>query len=180
MKPFSGGTWVAQSVKHSTLDINSGHDLAVVRYSPTSGSALSVEPVWDSLSPSLCPSPTCTLSQRKTINIKEKETFEWNWNQSFFHSKKLTSWLQRHVLIKKQRLLLCHTEGTTSSSVGESRPELLVDKSLGMPFKAPNSHCQALLHRLFHFSWPFRLALLSLPGCAVRFTTLRALYVEGY
>ena len=37
------GTWVAQSVKHPTLDIGSGRDLTVV----------SVEPAWDSLSPSV-------------------------------------------------------------------------------------------------------------------------------
>ena len=40
---FSGGTWVAQSVKHPTLDFSSGHDLMVVRSSPASGSALTTQ-----------------------------------------------------------------------------------------------------------------------------------------
>ena len=36
--------WVAQSVKHLTLDFGSGHDLRIVRSSPRSGSPLSMEP----------------------------------------------------------------------------------------------------------------------------------------
>ena len=48
------GTWVAQSVKHLTLDFGSYHDLTqFVRSCPTLGSALSMKPVWDSLFPSL-------------------------------------------------------------------------------------------------------------------------------
>ena len=47
---------VAQSVKHSTLDCSSGHDLRVVSSSGMLGSALSVEPAEDSLSPLLPPS----------------------------------------------------------------------------------------------------------------------------
>ena len=35
---------MAQPVKHLTLDLTSGHDLSVVRSSPVSGSALSIEP----------------------------------------------------------------------------------------------------------------------------------------
>ncbi|XP_060478618.1 GA-binding protein subunit beta-2 isoform X4 [Panthera onca] len=42
-----------------------GHDLTVHRIEPKSGSAHSVEPTWDSLSPSLCPSPMCSLCQNK-------------------------------------------------------------------------------------------------------------------
>ena len=38
-----GGTWVAQSVKPPTLDFSSGHDLRVVRLSPTLGSVLGME-----------------------------------------------------------------------------------------------------------------------------------------
>ena len=52
--------WGAQSVERPTLDLSSGHDPRVVGSSLASGSALSVEPAWDSLS--LCPSPTGTLS----------------------------------------------------------------------------------------------------------------------
>ena len=44
------GSWVAQSVKHLTLDFGSAHDLRVVRLSPGLGSMLGVEPAWDSLS----------------------------------------------------------------------------------------------------------------------------------
>ena len=39
-----GATWVAQSVKHPTLDRGSGHNLRVVRLSPISGSRLGVKP----------------------------------------------------------------------------------------------------------------------------------------
>ena len=40
----SWGAWMAQSVKCPTLDFVSGHDLRVLRLSPTVGSALDVEP----------------------------------------------------------------------------------------------------------------------------------------
>lgn len=39
----SGGTWMAQSVKHPTLNIGSGHDLTVVSSIPASGSALTAQ-----------------------------------------------------------------------------------------------------------------------------------------
>ena len=49
------GTWVAQSVKHLTLDFGSGHDLMVCEFEPCVRlCADSEEPAWDSLSPSLC------------------------------------------------------------------------------------------------------------------------------
>ena len=38
-----GGAYVAQSVRHLTLDFGSDHDLGVVGLSPTSGTVLSVE-----------------------------------------------------------------------------------------------------------------------------------------
>jgi len=37
------GAWVAQSVRHLTLDFGSGHDLRVMRSSPASGSAQAME-----------------------------------------------------------------------------------------------------------------------------------------
>ena len=54
------GAWVAQSVKCLTLGFGRGHYLT--RSSPVSGCTLSVKPAWDSLSFSLCPSPSraCT------------------------------------------------------------------------------------------------------------------------
>ena len=38
------GAWVAQSVKHQTLDFGSGHDLRLMRLRPMSGSVLGMEP----------------------------------------------------------------------------------------------------------------------------------------
>jgi len=37
------GAWVAQSVKHPTLDFGSGHELRVVSSSPAWGSTLGME-----------------------------------------------------------------------------------------------------------------------------------------
>ena len=48
------GTWVAQSVRQPTLGFDSGHDLTVHEIEPHVGLHTgSVEPPWDSLSPSL-------------------------------------------------------------------------------------------------------------------------------
>ena len=47
---------MAQSFEPPTLDFGSGHDLTVVRLSPTSGSMLMVHSLLGILSPSLCPS----------------------------------------------------------------------------------------------------------------------------
>ena len=48
-----------ESYAGMTLDLGSGHDLTVYGFEPRVGlCADSVEPVWNSLSPSLCPSPT--------------------------------------------------------------------------------------------------------------------------
>ena len=58
----TGGAWVAQSVKHLTLDFASGHDLTVLEFEPYFGlCADSTECAWDSLS--LCPSPAYALSK---------------------------------------------------------------------------------------------------------------------
>ena len=38
------GAWVAQLVKHPTLDFGLGHDLIVVRWSTPLGSVLGMEP----------------------------------------------------------------------------------------------------------------------------------------
>ena len=51
---------MAQSIKHPTLDLGSGHDLMVVGLSPVSGSTLGMDCLgfaYDSLS--FCPSPAC-------------------------------------------------------------------------------------------------------------------------
>ena len=47
---------MAQPVECPALDFSSGHDLRVEESSPTLGSALSMEPAWDSLPTLLCPS----------------------------------------------------------------------------------------------------------------------------
>ena len=48
------GAWVAQSVKCPTLDFGSCHDVTFLRFEPHVGfCADSIEPAWDSLSPSL-------------------------------------------------------------------------------------------------------------------------------
>ena len=60
LKPQLRGTWVAQSVKRLILDLGSGHDLTVCEFEPhVRLCADGMEPVWDSVSPSLCLSPTC-------------------------------------------------------------------------------------------------------------------------
>lgn len=66
------GAWAAQQVKCPTVEFSSGHDLLVVRSSPKSGSALNMEPSYDSPPLSL-PSPphactcvcACSLSPSK-------------------------------------------------------------------------------------------------------------------
>ena len=44
IKSLFRGAWVGQSVKHQTLDFNSGLDLTVMSSSPVLGSMLDVEP----------------------------------------------------------------------------------------------------------------------------------------
>ena len=59
------GIWVAQSLKHMTLGFSSGQDLTVRGIEPHIGhvNSLTVEPAWDSPSPSLCPSLLQTKSK---------------------------------------------------------------------------------------------------------------------
>ena len=52
-----GGAWGAWSLEHLTLDLSSGHDVTVREFEPRIRlCAVSVDPAWDSLSPSL-PAP---------------------------------------------------------------------------------------------------------------------------
>ena len=56
--------WMAQPVKHPTLDFGSGHNLMAPEIKPrVELHAVSAEPAWDSLTLPLCPSPThaCSL-----------------------------------------------------------------------------------------------------------------------
>ena len=60
------GTWVAQSVKLPTLDFGSGGDLMVCEIEPCVGLCDdSVQPAWDSLSPSPSAPPLLALSLSK-------------------------------------------------------------------------------------------------------------------
>ena len=72
------GTWVAQSVKHLTLDFSSGQELVVYEFKPQIGLPDNgVEPAWDSLSPCLYPSPalfslSLSLSQNNKHETNKK------------------------------------------------------------------------------------------------------------
>ena len=62
LKRGGGGAWVAQLIKHLTLDFSSGHDLTVRGFEPHIGfCADSVEPAWDSL-----PLSAPSLKQKKS------------------------------------------------------------------------------------------------------------------
>ena len=66
---------MAQSVKCPTLDLGSGHDLTVREFKPRIGlCADGAESAWDSVSPSLSPSPACALSLK--INKLKKKNFK--------------------------------------------------------------------------------------------------------
>ena len=71
---------MAQLVECLTFDFGSGHDPRVVGLSPVSGSVLSVEPGWDSLSLSvslsLCLSVSVSLKHNKKI---KKTQFSHIW-----------------------------------------------------------------------------------------------------
>ena len=59
---------MAQSVKHQTLDFGQIVISRFVSSSPELGSVLSVEPAWDSLSPSLFVPPLLVVSLFLKIN----------------------------------------------------------------------------------------------------------------
>ena len=62
----SRGAWGAQSIKPRTLGFGSGHDLTVREFEPCIGLFTdSAEPAWESVTPSLCPSPTLSLKINK-------------------------------------------------------------------------------------------------------------------
>lgn len=70
---------MAQPVEHPILDFSSGLDFKVVRWSPTSGSMLGVQPAWVSLSVLLslvalppAPTPALFLSKQKTKTKKRR------------------------------------------------------------------------------------------------------------
>ena len=63
---------MVQSVKHVTLDFGSGHDLMVHGFKPHVGLYTdSIEPGWDSLSPSVSAPPLLAHSVSLKINLKK-------------------------------------------------------------------------------------------------------------
>ena len=67
------GAWLAQLVKHLTLDFGSGHDLSVVRYSSVPSSILSGESAEGSVSPSpFALPPTCVLMLACSHSLSNK------------------------------------------------------------------------------------------------------------
>ena len=67
---------MAQWVKHPTLELGSGHDLMVHGFQPHIGLCDdSMEPAWDSLSPSLSAPPLLTLSLSLSKINKLKKMF---------------------------------------------------------------------------------------------------------
>ena len=71
---------MAQSVQRPSLDFVSGRDPRVVGSSPVSGSVLSMEPAWYSISLPLPLSPTCVRSLSK---IKKKMHMDFEFNKKF-------------------------------------------------------------------------------------------------
>ena len=67
------GAWVSQVVRQPTLDFSSGHDLTVREVKPHVGLyAASMEPAWDSLSPSLTPLSTPSSFCMLTVYLSQK------------------------------------------------------------------------------------------------------------
>lgn len=64
---------MTQSVRRPTLDLASGCDLSIMRRSSGSGSALSVEPAWDSLP---LPPPALALTLNKDLSLKKEKALE--------------------------------------------------------------------------------------------------------
>ena len=72
------GDWVSQLVKRPTLDFGSGHDFTVHEFKPHLGlCADSMEPAWDSLSPSLSAPPLLKKKRKqKQKTLKEKKRYD--------------------------------------------------------------------------------------------------------
>ena len=67
------GAWLAQSVKHLTLDLGSGHDLTVREFKPHIGLHTDgAEPAWDSVSPPFCPSSACMCVHALSLKINKQ------------------------------------------------------------------------------------------------------------
>ena len=74
IKQLVWGTWVAQLVKHLTLDFSLGHDLRVVRSSSKTGSLISQGSAGDSVFPSPSAPP-----QTHALSLINKSLKTNNW-----------------------------------------------------------------------------------------------------
>ena len=107
---------MAQSVKHPTLNLSPGHDLAVGEFEPHVGLCTDgAVPAWDSVSP-LCPSPPCALSQSKKILNQKTQPRE----------KRPTKALPGPLLGSQEaRLSLSRAHSPTTSSFTNASPSTL-------------------------------------------------------
>ena len=87
-KPLKMGgswdAWVAQSIKHPTLDFSSGRDLRIVRSSFVLSSVISRESAWDSLSPSVSRSTPCIHSLSFFLSQVSKSFLKMGKRQQHF------------------------------------------------------------------------------------------------
>ena len=74
---------MAQSVERPTLDFSSGHDLIVVRSSPTSGSVLTAQSLLGTLSPSLPAPPLRTHSHALSRSLSRSRSLALSLALSF-------------------------------------------------------------------------------------------------
>ena len=73
---LSWGAWMAQSVKHLTLDFGSGHDLTVPGFKPCVRLYTdSAEPAWDCLSLSLSAPPVTETG----LDHPAEEPIDYRW-----------------------------------------------------------------------------------------------------
>ena len=62
---------MVQSVERQILHLGSGHDLTVREFEPRAGlAAVSVEPAWESLSPSLSLPLPCSFALSLSLSLK--------------------------------------------------------------------------------------------------------------
>ena len=82
--------WVAQLVKCLTFNLSSGHELMVIRVSPTLGSVLTAQSLLEILSLPLSLPLPCLLSlSNKEINIKRQKSKVWNQSECELITKAL-------------------------------------------------------------------------------------------
>ena len=88
---------MAQSVEHPTLNFGSSHDPRVMGWSPTLGSALSVDPAWDSLSLSFSLSPSAPLPYSCPLSLKKKKNWMSMLKRHCIPGKNVYSYLDQAI-----------------------------------------------------------------------------------